>query len=178
MLAINAILAREWKRARDEWSSALEEAAAEDCRVPTFIVLDEAHNLIPKETRSRAEEALRDQFRTIVSEGRKYGLFVILVSQRPDKLDPLVLSECENKGIMRLNSEAILDITKSLMGLNEVPAAVLKKCLQFQLACVLLVGRWAPSGPETILSAARRTIEGGRNLREEHWTRPTRKNEL
>jgi hypothetical protein len=31
------------------------------------------------------------------AEGRKYGRFLILVSQRPDKLGPLVLSECETK---------------------------------------------------------------------------------
>jgi DNA helicase HerA-like ATPase len=64
----------------------------DDTRVPVFVVLEEAHNFIPEEPRNRAQAALRDQFRTIAAEGRKYGLFLILVSQRPDKLDHLILS--------------------------------------------------------------------------------------
>ena len=44
---------------------------------------------MPSEPRSRYEAIVREQFRTIAAEGRKYGLFLILVSQRVDKVDPL-----------------------------------------------------------------------------------------
>jgi DNA helicase HerA-like ATPase len=63
------------------------EPVDEDQRVPTFIVLDEAHNFIAANPRSRHESLVREQFCTIAAEGRKFGLFLILVSQRPDKLD-------------------------------------------------------------------------------------------
>ena len=96
ILAVNAVLATEWEEAREKWSAALEEPTEEDKRVPTFIVVDEAHNLIPAKTNGRLQAKLRDQFRMIAAEGRKYGLFLILVSQRPDKLDPFVISECDN----------------------------------------------------------------------------------
>ena len=171
-LVISAMLANEWERARRAWAEALERPAGDDTRVPTFIILDEAHNLAPAEPQGRREEALRDQFRTIAAEGRKYGLFLILVSQRPDKLDPLILSECENKALMRLDSEAVLDLTRRLLGLEHVPTRLLERCLDFGISRALLIGRWAPEGPRVLYSAARRTTEGGRNLRSEYWAVP------
>lgn len=172
LLAISAIMNSEWTRVRRNWATALRRPANRDTRAPTFLVIDEAHNLIPAEPHTKAETAVRDIFRTVVAEGRKYGLFVILVSQRPDKLDPLVLSECENKAIMKLSSGAVLDITRKLLGLDDVHPKMLEKCLDFDLGRALLVGRWAPSGPQFMYAAARRTVEGGRNLRDEYWTLP------
>ncbi|HEV2914273.1 MAG TPA: DUF87 domain-containing protein [Pyrinomonadaceae bacterium] len=172
LLAINTILSMKWDRARREWSKALEKPLARDNRVPTFIVVDEAHNLIPAETRGKAEYALREQFRTIVAEGRKYGLFLILVSQRPDKLDPLVLSECENKAIMKLSSGSVLAITKQMLGLDDIQPKLLEKSLEFETGRALLIGPWAQDGLQFLYCAARRTVEGGRNLREDHWAAP------
>ena len=168
LLAINTMLETEWSRARAAWNRSLKNPANRDDRTPTFIVVDEAHNLIPAETRGKAETALREQFRTIVAEGRKYGLFLILVSQRPDKLDPLVLSECENKAVMKLSSRSVLDITRRMLGLDDVQPKLLDKCLEFQTGRALLAGAWSPE-PQFTYTAARRTVEGGRNLRPEHW---------
>lgn len=169
LIAINSLLTTEWERARASWSEALEQPKEQDERVPTFIIVDEAHNLIPVEPRGKAEWALREQFRTLVAEGRKYGLFLILVSQRPDKLDSLVLSECENKAIMKIGSASVLEITRKMLGLEDVPEKVLNKCLEFEIGRALMVGRWTNERPEIIYSAARRTLEGGRNLRASHW---------
>ena len=132
LLAANTIIGDEWELARARWASTLEIPPEDDARVPTFIVVDEAHNLIPANPRGKAEAALRELFRTIVAEGRKYGLFLILVSQRPDKLDPLVISECENKIVMKLGSISILNITRQLLGLENAPSRLLEKCLEFE----------------------------------------------
>jgi hypothetical protein len=94
LLAVSNLVTNEWTRARISWQKALEVSREEDRRVPTFIVIDEAHNIIPAEPTNRAEFSIREQFRTIAAEGRKYGIFLILASQRPDKLDHLILSEC------------------------------------------------------------------------------------
>jgi len=51
----------------------LHRAANEDNRVPTFVIVDEAHTLIPEKPRGKPEESLREQFRTIAAEGRKYA---------------------------------------------------------------------------------------------------------
>ena len=172
LLVVNALLATQWNLAREAWSSALERPPEEDKRVPTFLVVDEAHNLLPADPQSKAAGVLREQFRTIAAEGRKYGLFLILASQRPDKLDSLVLSECENKAIMSLGSASVLDVVRKQLGLDDISQKTLERCLDFEKGRVLLTGRWTPAGPEFAYVAARRTTEGGRNLRDEHWASP------
>ena len=169
-LAVSALIDLEWTRARQSWQEALKSDPSKDLRVPTFIVVDEAHNLIPAEPRGHAEFWLREQFRTLAAEGRKYGLYLILVSQRPDKLDPLVISECENRGVMKLGAEAVLKKTIEILGLNDVPIRTAQRCLEFDVGRALIVGPWAPEGPTSFYAAARRTEEGGRNLRSEFWS--------
>jgi hypothetical protein len=172
LLALNSSLATEWERARRHWEEAVRRLGNDDTRVPTFIVVDEAHNVIPAVPQGLAAETLREQFRTIAAEGRKYGLFLIMCTQRPDKIDPLVLSECENQAIMKLGSRSVLEITKKLFGLDNVPTALLGKCLEFDTGRALLMGRWAQNGPELLYTAMRRTVEGGRNLQPKHWATP------
>ena len=160
-----------WNTVRQEWSTAFAADAAQDKRVPMFVVVEEAHNIVPAETHSLSAEALRDQFRTIAAEGRKYGIFLIfLQTQRPDKIDPTIISECENRAVMRMGSSAVLTKTKSLLGLEDVKEV--DECLNFQSGRFLLVGPWA-GGQTTIgYSAMRRSVEGGRNLRDEYWALP------
>jgi hypothetical protein len=169
LLAIYSQTAALLENARERWNRAMEHPASEDIRVPTFLVVDEAHNLIPKEPRTQAYAAVRELFRTIAAEGRKYGLFLVLVSQRPDKLDPLVLSECQNRALMRLGSRAVLEATRAMLGLEDLPPKTLETCLDLGKSRVLLVGPWSDGKPKFFYTAARRTTEGGRDLRAEHW---------
>jgi hypothetical protein len=74
-VALNSVLTTTWERARSEWGVAISEPEEADKRVPTFVVVDEAHNLIPREHHDLAVLTLREQFRSIAAEGRKYGLF-------------------------------------------------------------------------------------------------------
>lgn len=169
LLAINAIITTEWERVRSSWEHALDSPYERDARVPTFIVVDEAHNLIPDEPRGKPEASLREQFRTIAAEGRKYGLFLILVTQRPDKLDRLILSECENRAVMKIGSGSLLLLTRQMLGLDDLPPKLLEKCLDFEVGRVLIAGRWAPEGAQILYAGARRTVEGGRSLRDQYW---------
>ena len=169
-LVLNSVLATIWETARDDWADAVE--TEQDERVPTFVVVDEAHNLIPSHPRGLGAEALREQFRAIAAEGRKYGLFLIICTQRPDKIDPLVLSECENKALMRLGSRSVLEITERLLGLEDIPASMLRRCLEFETGRAMLIGRWSKGGPQILYSAMRRTVEGGTSLRDGHWGTP------
>lgn len=173
-LAISALLADVWRSAREEWARAMREGLANpqamDERTPTFIVVDEAHNLMPAEPQGSADEALRDQFRTIVAEGRKYGLFLVVVTQRPDKVDPMILSECENKVVMRLASESVVDLTVERLGL-EGYKQYMKRCLDYRVGRAMLAGKWSKV-PQELFTSARRTMEGGSNLRADHWAVP------
>jgi hypothetical protein len=169
-LVTNSIIAEEWERARQNWWESMVENM-DDTRVPVFVVLEEAHNFVPEETRNRAQAALKDQFRTIAAEGRKYGLFLILVSQRPDKLDHLILSECANKAIMRLDSRTIVQLVREKLDLQDIDPYMLDKTVQFKKGRVLITGQWT-SRPDVFYCAARRTVQGGRDLQKKYWARP------
>ena len=171
-LVLNSILTEEWNNAVKKWEEAMKHHRDEDRRVPTFIVLDEAHNFIPANPRSRHESFVREQFRTIAAEGRKFGLFLILVSQRPDKLDDLVLSECGNKAILRLDSQSMVDKVIKTLGLeNDIESIEREKIVNFKPGRVILAGNWACEH-SVFYCAARRTLEGGRNLDDNYWVRP------
>ncbi len=169
LLAVHQVLTRVWLAQQQAWQEAMMKPAEEDRREPYFIVVDEAHNLIPAEPRSRGAAALRELFRTIAAEGRKFGLFLLVVSQRPDKLDSLVLSECENKIIMRIDSIDVLDKIKTILSIPASIAAQLDECLKFGIGRGMLLGSWARGGPVRFMAAARRTVEGGRNLNANWW---------
>ncbi len=65
---------------------------------PVFTLLEEAHRFAPAHEPSRCKAVLR----TILSEGRKFGFGVGLITQRPGKLDSDVLSQCMSQFIMRI----------------------------------------------------------------------------
>lgn len=172
-LVLNSILTEEWENAKKNWETAMNNPSDEDKRVPTFIILDEAHNFIPSMPRSRHESLVREQFRTIAAEGRKFGLFLILVSQRADKLDDLVLSECGNKAILRLDSRSMADRVIETLGLTyDVDSDTSEKISNFKPGRVMIAGNWAAHDPSFFYCAARRTIEGGRNLKDKYWATP------
>jgi len=65
---------------------------------PVLVVLEEAHVLVPK-----SEATLTKYWAARVArEGRKFGVGLILVSQRPKELDPSVLSQTNNKIVLRV----------------------------------------------------------------------------
>lgn len=172
LLVINSVLAETWQRMQGAWDRALGMNPDLDQRVPTFVVIDEAHNLAMSEPRDPLEKAVLEQLRTIAAEGRKYGLFLILVSQRPDKLDSFILSECDNRALMRVGSQSVLNSCQQLLGLDDVPRRLLERCLEFYKGRVLIIGQWAGNEPRILYSAARRTVEGGRSIRDDYWALP------
>ncbi|HEY7834879.1 MAG TPA: ATP-binding protein [Ktedonobacterales bacterium] len=65
---------------------------------PVFVLIEEAHHFAP-----HGQEVVSSrQLRTVLSEGRKFGIGVGLITQRPGKLDPDVLSQCLTQCIMRI----------------------------------------------------------------------------
>jgi Helicase HerA, central domain len=177
LLASHALLRSEWRRAREEWSSAITGSRENDTRVPTFLVIDEAHNLAPKKPLTRSGEILLDQVRTIVAEGRKFGLFVVLVSQRPDKLDELVLSECENVALMKLSNPGTLDDARKLLNLD-IDENIRQQILTLKKGRARIFGKWSKEERgEALYCAARRTVQGGADLKQEHWATTSRPDE-
>ena len=68
---------------------------------PLMLVLEEAHAYLGKDHAGSASSAVR----RIAKEGRKYGVGVMIVSQRPSEIDPTILSQCGTIIAMRLANE-------------------------------------------------------------------------
>ena len=65
---------------------------------PAFVLIEEAHNFAPASADLVSSQVLK----VILSEGRKFGVAVGLISQRPGKLDADVLSQCMTQFILRI----------------------------------------------------------------------------
>lgn len=91
---------------------------------PVFTLLEEAHRFAPAGTTVVSTNILKQ----ILSEGRKFGVGIGLITQRPGKLDQDVLSQCMTQIIMRIVNPIDQDtVAKSVEGagrqlLNELPA--------------------------------------------------------
>jgi len=73
-------------------------------KLPVVLVLEEAQNYI-RESRQLGEPSVsRDVFERIAREGRKYGLGLVVASQRPSELSKTVLSQCNSFVVHRLQN--------------------------------------------------------------------------
>ncbi len=81
-------------------------------KVPITFVCEEAHRYVPRDKDAGFEPTKRIISR-IAKEGRKYGIALCVVSQRPGDIDPTILSQCSTIFTMRLSNERDQQIVKS-----------------------------------------------------------------
>ena len=72
---------------------------------PVVLVCEEAHRYIPNSGEAQYESA-QDAIRRIAKEGRKYGIGLVLVSQRPSEVESTVLSQCNSWIVLRTSNES------------------------------------------------------------------------
>lgn len=75
-------------------------------KLPVLFVLEEAHNFVPGNAATTAEERAVLMTKQIAQEGRKFGVGLILISQRPSRLDETTLSQCNSFIVMRMVNPA------------------------------------------------------------------------
>ncbi|MFQ5909354.1 MAG: ATP-binding protein [Thermoplasmata archaeon] len=82
---------------------------------PLMLVIEEAHNFCPQQGQAASSKVLR----TIASEGRKFGLGLLVLSQRAAKIDKNVLSQCNTQIILKLtNPNDLKAVVASVEGLT------------------------------------------------------------
>jgi hypothetical protein len=86
----------------------------EDKRHPIALFCDEAHLYIPANTRGSIEEKGLQSFERIAKEGRKYGISLVVISQRPSDVNKTILSQCGNFVAMRLTNPDDQNVIKRL----------------------------------------------------------------
>jgi uncharacterized protein len=101
---------------------------------PILLVCEEAHRYIPSD-RSTAGSAVRSILERIAKEGRKYGISLGLITQRPSDLAEGVLSQCGTIISMRLNNERDQAFVRAAMPegargfLDSIPALRNRECI-------------------------------------------------
>ena len=122
---IVATLLRRLNRARMDTEKGIAEEGGETyLPYPAFVLIEEAHNFAP----ANADLVTTQILKTILAEGRKFGVSIGLISQRPGKLDSDVLSQCMTQCIMRIINpvdqariaESVESVGRDL--LSELPA--------------------------------------------------------
>lgn len=86
----------------------------EDKRHPIALFCDEAHLYIPANPKGSLEEKGLQSFERIAKEGRKYGISLVVISQRPSDVNKTILSQCGNFIAMRLTNPDDQNVIKRL----------------------------------------------------------------
>lgn len=104
-----------------------EHRASMSNRIPPFLsVIEEAHNFIPSAGEGQAGTPSVDVIRKIITEGRKFGTGLLLISQRPSRLDETTLSQCNTFLIFRLvNPRDQLFVEKVMENLTKADSRLL-----------------------------------------------------
>jgi uncharacterized protein len=130
-------------------------------RSPVLIAIDEAHNVVPAHTDDPLLAATSDLGVLIAGEGRKFGLHLFLATQRPAKVHPNVVSQCDNLILMRMNGVRDVDDLVSLF--SHVPEPMLREALGFGLGQALFAGPISPV-PTFAKVGRRLSPEGGGDI--------------
>jgi DNA helicase HerA-like ATPase len=121
----------------------------------------ETHNVCPADppdqlTAQAAEHAIR-----IAAEGRKFGLYLLVSTQRPQKIAENVLTQADNLVLMRLNSLADTAFTQGVFSF--VPPSLIDRAVTFRQGEALIAGKISPQ-PALLRFGARISEEGGADV--------------
>lgn len=92
-------------------------------KIPITFVCEEAHRYVPNDKTTGFEPTKR-AISKIAKEGRKYGVSLCIVTQRPAELDPTILSQCNTVFSLRLTNERDQEILKA--GISDAAASLLE----------------------------------------------------
>lgn len=100
---------------------------------PGMIVVEEAHNFAPEREKTVATNVLR----TVASEGRKFGLGLMVISQRPARIDKNVISQCNTQIILRVTNPN--DINAIKKGIEGITAEIVEEIKRLPIGYAVVV---------------------------------------
>jgi DNA helicase HerA-like ATPase len=130
-------------------------------REPMIIVIDEAHNVCPQNPLDSNQALATETVVRIAGEGRKFGLYLLLSTQRPSKVHQNVISQCDNLLLMKMNSAS--DLLSLSDTFSYAPKGLVDLAAGFGLGEGLAAGKIAPD-PLLFKSGSRLTLEGGSDV--------------
>ncbi|MEX2619991.1 MAG: ATP-binding protein [Egibacteraceae bacterium] len=121
---------------------------------PLLVVLEEAHLFLPDSGESHAQRTVA----TVAKEGRKYGVGLMLVTQRPTELDSTAISQCGTMIALRLTNQADRSRVTATMPDDLANLAALLPSLRTGEA--LVVGEAMPIPSRVRVPVARNKVVG------------------
>lgn len=110
---------------------------------PITLACDEAHIYIPNNFQlSASERRMVEVFENIAKEGRKFGLTLLVASQRPSELNKTIMAQCANFIVGKLNNENDKAMIKAMLPSGS--ESVIDSTAMFSPGDVLVVGDAAP----------------------------------
>jgi DNA helicase HerA-like ATPase len=124
---------------------------------PVFVFVEEAHKFIPAMGHTYSSPVIKK----IAAEGRKFGVFLVIITQRPSKIHPDALSQCNSQIVMRItNPDDQQAVAKSSERLGET---LLNDLPGLNTGEAVLVGEMTRA-PVMVRVKKRRTREGGSDI--------------
>lgn len=105
--------------------------------MPILLVYEEAHKYVPNSELSKYRSS-KTSIERIAKEGRKYGVTLLLASQRPSEISETIFSQCNNFIAMRLTNPVDQSYVKKL--LPDSLGSLIEKMPSFRQGEALLVG--------------------------------------
>lgn len=124
---------------------------------PVFIVIEEAHRFTPSKEITLSKHIIK----RIAAEGRKFGLFLIIISQRPSKIDPDVLSQCNSQIILRITNPEDQDAVR--ISSERMSEDLLRDLPGLNIGEAVIVGEIVKA-PVMVKIRSRETLEGGADI--------------
>lgn len=115
---------------------AFEIALSSEGAIQTLVVCEEAHRYIPRDA-DAGFWPTRQAIGRIAKEGRKYGVYLGIITQRPGELDPTILSQCNTFFAMRLSNQKDQEIIEGAFSggaqstISFLPSIANRECIAF-----------------------------------------------
>jgi DNA helicase HerA-like ATPase len=113
-------------------------------RPPIMLVCEEAHRYIPEADNEETFESTKRALSRIAKEGRKYGVSLCLVTQRPSELSSTVVSQCGTLFALRMNNHKDQSFVEAAMPENGLGLLAVLPALRRQEAVVVGEGVTVP----------------------------------
>ncbi|MCL4438432.1 MAG: ATP-binding protein [Candidatus Thermoplasmatota archaeon] len=126
-------------------------------RFPVFVFIEEAHNFVPPLSGTLISQMIKK----IASEGRKFGIFLVVITQRPCKIDQDVLSQCNSQIILRITNP--LDQKAVVESGESVSQSIIDDLPSLNVGEAILVGQFVRM-PVSVRIRERESREGGGDI--------------
>ena len=140
---------------------------------PLLLIVEEAHRFAPSGETASSSAMLR----TLAAEGRKFGVCLVVVSQRPNRLDATVLSQCVTNIVMKIKNP--MDLTSIRESAENVTDDLLGELPRFERGEALVMGEAFPISIRFKTRSDRTTMHGGKSVDfEAAWQAESKKRDV